>query len=74
MPKDMPGTGKARSVSRPAQGDNKELRRKAPWRPAPQAAPPQVSTGTQSKPNSTGRWNPKPQAAPSIVNNTGPGV
>lgn len=74
MPRDMPGTDKARSVGRPAQGDNKDMKRKPAFSPKPQPGPPVVSTGTVTNPNSTGRWRPAPQAAPDIVQGTGPGV
>jgi len=74
MARNMPTASNARKVGRPAQGNNRGFREDAKWAPKPQAAPPQVSTGSVSKPKSTGRWNPKPQAAPGRINNVGPGV
>jgi hypothetical protein len=68
MARNMPG----RKVSRPAQGKNSGMREDPKWAPTPQAAPPQVSTGSVSHPKSTGRWNPKPQAAPGQINTTLP--
>lgn len=69
MPRNMPG----KTVSRPAQGDNKGLREDPKWAPAPQPAPTKVSTGSVSKPKSpTAKARFKPQAGPGRVNNPGP--
>lgn len=61
-----------RSVGRPAQGNNSGFKEDPKWSPSSQPAPPVVSTGSVSKPKSTGRWAPKPQSAPGVVSNPGP--
>lgn len=71
MPRAM---SSGRKVSRPAQGKNSGFKEDPKWSPKPQAAPTKVSTGSVSKPNSTGRWAAKPQAAPKIIQGVGVGV
>lgn len=74
MPGKMPTASNPRSVGRPAQGNNRGFREDPQWSPKAQPAPVKVSTGSVSKPKSTGRWAPKPQPAPGRINNVGPGV
>lgn len=68
---------KGRKVSRPAQGDNKELREDPKWAPRPAPAAKVVSSGSVSKPRSAGaqaRFKPDYVKVTKTINNVGPGV
>jgi hypothetical protein len=66
---------KGRKVSRPAQGDNKEMREDAKWAPKPAPAAKVVSSGSQSKPKSAGaqaRFKPDYIKVTKVIKNPGP--
>lgn len=71
MARNMPG----RSVSRPAQGNNSQMREDPKWAPKQLPAPTVVSTGTVTNPKSAGaqaRFKPDPVRVTTVISTVAP--